>query len=188
MKLSLLAATLLTAAMLITPASAQMPNRFPDVPLPHWAYDAVDILAQARVLTGYPDGTFRGRRAVSRFEAAEGLARLRAEAVRKLALWNDHPFPAPGRRGEVGPAGPRGPRGPQGPAGPPAPNVSEELTQIIREQEAMRRELDAVRRQFEESRLQLRALRESVGELRRQTETLGERADEVRRNKSPLRK
>jgi len=50
-------------------------NPFVDVPLNHWAYDAVQSLAAKGVIIGYPDGTFGGNRALTRYEFAQALAR-----------------------------------------------------------------------------------------------------------------
>ena len=33
---------------------------YDDVPLDHWAYDAVKTLTEDGVIEGYPDGTFQG--------------------------------------------------------------------------------------------------------------------------------
>ena len=41
-----------------------------DVPLNSWAYDAVDQLAKDGIIKGYPDGTFKGARPMTRYEAA----------------------------------------------------------------------------------------------------------------------
>jgi hypothetical protein len=41
-----------------------------DVPLNSWAYDAVDQLAKDGIIKGYPDGTFKGNRPMTRYEAA----------------------------------------------------------------------------------------------------------------------
>ena len=41
-----------------------------DVPLNSWAYDAVDQLAKDGVIKGYPDGTYKGARPMTRYEAA----------------------------------------------------------------------------------------------------------------------
>jgi len=46
-----------------------------DVPPGHWAEGAVRNLLERGILTGYPDGTFKGTRAVSRYEAATMLYR-----------------------------------------------------------------------------------------------------------------
>ena len=48
---------------------------FPDIEENHWAYVAVDDLAKRGLLTGYPDGTFKGDRAVTRYEFAEVIHR-----------------------------------------------------------------------------------------------------------------
>ncbi|HOF03114.1 MAG TPA: S-layer homology domain-containing protein, partial [Atribacterota bacterium] len=53
-------------------------NPFVDVPLTHWAYDAVQTLAAKGVVIGYPDGTFGGQRTLTRYEFAEATARLLA--------------------------------------------------------------------------------------------------------------
>ncbi len=70
-----LALVLLMVAALTIPALA---NPFVDVPLTHWAYDAVQTLAAKGVVIGYPDGTFGGQRTLTRYEFAEATARLLA--------------------------------------------------------------------------------------------------------------
>src|ERR1041385_2260262 len=100
-----------TAALVAVPAAAQeKPAGPPDVPAEHWAYSAVRELTRKGILEGYPDGTFGGRRAVTRYEAAAALQRVRQEVTR---ITNGDPFPraapAPGPRGERGPAGEPGP-------------------------------------------------------------------------------
>ena len=49
---------------------------FADVPADHWAYSAVDTLQKAGIVIGYPDGTYGGRRAMTRYEFAVAIARL----------------------------------------------------------------------------------------------------------------
>lgn len=51
-------------------------NPFSDVPESHWAYKSVAKLAMAGVEEGYADGTFRGDRARTRYDAAMLLAKL----------------------------------------------------------------------------------------------------------------
>jgi|GEM_PF-1758956 len=46
-----------------------------DVPLDHWAYNAVSILSQAGVVEGYPSGQYSGNRAMTRYEFAVAIAR-----------------------------------------------------------------------------------------------------------------
>lgn len=48
---------------------------FPDIPDAHWARDAMASLSRAGLVEGYPDGTFKGDRAVSRWELAMIVAR-----------------------------------------------------------------------------------------------------------------
>lgn len=52
---------------------------FPDVPEQHWARDAVADLAAKGILEGYPDGTFKGDRAATRWEMAMALQRFLAK-------------------------------------------------------------------------------------------------------------
>lgn len=47
-----------------------------DVSEGHWAYDAVYDLVKRGVTSGYPDGTFRGNKLISRFEMASFLSKL----------------------------------------------------------------------------------------------------------------
>jgi hypothetical protein len=46
------------------------------VPADQWAYQAVDTLQNAGIVIGYPDGTYGGRRAMTRYEFAVAIARL----------------------------------------------------------------------------------------------------------------
>ena len=48
---------------------------FPDVPSGHWAYDFVKDLSDKGYLVGYPDGTFKGDKAMTRYEFATALYR-----------------------------------------------------------------------------------------------------------------
>lgn len=87
----------LWAALTATSVAAPL---FPDVPENAWARDAVATLAARGIVEGYPDGTFKGDRAATRWEVAMVVARLLArleaehatfatrtelEEVRKLA-------------------------------------------------------------------------------------------------------
>ena len=74
---------------MVAPAFAQP---FADVPTNHWAYDAIAELAAKGLVEGYPDGTFKGDRAMTRYEMAMVVARLlaRIESIQIPA-----PAPAP---------------------------------------------------------------------------------------------
>jgi hypothetical protein len=56
-------------------AAPVLANPFSDVPFSHWAYDAVKQLTEKGIMTGMPDGTFKGDKGVSRYEMAVTLAR-----------------------------------------------------------------------------------------------------------------
>jgi len=65
----------LAGTALAAPASP-----FVDLPKGHWSYAAVDKLAQAGIVDGYGDGTFRGDRTMTRFEMAQAVARAMARS------------------------------------------------------------------------------------------------------------
>jgi len=91
-----------------------------DVPWDHWAYDAIADLYDAGLLEGYPDGTFKGNRCLTRYEFAMALARL---------LWYvdseidgvEANIPEQGPEGPQGPPGKDGAPGPKGDKGDPGP-------------------------------------------------------------------
>ena len=61
-------------------AFAAPANPFVDVPAKHWAYGAVAKLVKAGVVDGYGDGTFRGDRAMTRYEMAQVVAKAMAKS------------------------------------------------------------------------------------------------------------
>jgi len=71
------AAPAIVSPTLVTSAHAQDNKEFADVPLGHWAYPALQKLAQAGILEGYPPtGNFIGQRPMTRYEFAVAIARL----------------------------------------------------------------------------------------------------------------
>ena len=54
---------------------------FPDVPENHWAYEYVNRLIAKGIIEGYPDGTFGGDRAMTRYEFAAMLFRAMEQGV-----------------------------------------------------------------------------------------------------------
>jgi hypothetical protein len=62
------AISVVLGAAMVTPAFAQ--SNFPDVADTHWAFEAVNRLKKEGILTGYPDGTFSGKRMITRYEMA----------------------------------------------------------------------------------------------------------------------
>jgi hypothetical protein len=77
----------LAAAMVlgIAGTSFAATNPFVDVPAKHWAYESVTKLAQAGIVDGYGDGTFRGDKVMSRYEMAQIVAKAMAHADRANA-------------------------------------------------------------------------------------------------------
>jgi hypothetical protein len=69
----------------VDPATAQTQNQKPaelkDVPAGHWASAAIQVAANCGIVRGFPDGTYRGNEAVTRYQAAAIVARL-LDAVR----------------------------------------------------------------------------------------------------------
>jgi hypothetical protein len=74
MKKFLVAVMVVALAVFAAPALAAT-NPFMDVPASHWAYDSISQLAARGVISGYPDGTFKGGQPATRYEVASVLAR-----------------------------------------------------------------------------------------------------------------
>ncbi|MCE5200299.1 MAG: S-layer homology domain-containing protein [Armatimonadota bacterium] len=160
----LVMAVLLCAA----PVFAQQ-GPFTDVPPDHWAYDAVRVLARDGIVLGYPDGTFGGKRAITRYEFAAAIARL-LQYIPGL-------IPAPGQQ-------------------PTGYVTQEQLNQAISELRkeipstanlATKADVDALRRLIDEFRDELAALGVDVDALKRDVAALDARVTaleaEVRRVK-----
>lgn len=167
------------AALLAGGASADDARKpFPDVPQAHWASDAIQQLASQGVLRGYPDGTYGGKRAVTRFEAAMALQRI-PELVRKqvdehvsrLELGWGGPSGVSGPRGIQGPPGVSGPAGPPGPAGEPDAGFNE-LPELLREQGRLRQDFDATKELFAGLRDQIRQIRSDLRSIGEQNASL----------------
>ena len=122
---------------------------FKDVPQDHWAYQAVENLRQKGILRGYPDSSLKGKRTVTRYEAAVALDRIvrggsalrLPPSIARTPLTNG----GPGPRGSEGPKGERGALGAPGPRGQAPPEVSEYRSAI----EEMRKEIASLRQQLD---------------------------------------
>jgi len=69
MKKVLLAVTLLVAVFVYA-------QSFSDVPVNHWAYEAVTTLAKLGIVSGMPDGTFQGNNPMTRYQVAVAMKKL----------------------------------------------------------------------------------------------------------------
>jgi predicted nucleic acid-binding Zn-ribbon protein len=58
--------------------------QFSDVPAGHWAKEAVEALVAKGILTGFPDGTFRGNEPITRYQAALIIYRLLQQIEEEL--------------------------------------------------------------------------------------------------------
>ncbi len=82
--------TILTVALFAVPAlAAPATNPFMDVPANHWAYDAISQLASRGVISGYPDGSFKGAQPSTRYEMASIVARALAKVDMEKANKQD---------------------------------------------------------------------------------------------------
>lgn len=66
----------LVFALLVCAAAVYAQGSFTDVPTEHWAYDAINQLQQKQIVVGYPDGTFSGKKPITRYEFAVTVAKL----------------------------------------------------------------------------------------------------------------
>jgi polyhydroxyalkanoate synthesis regulator phasin len=155
-KLALLAAVV-AALAIARPALAQGP--FADVPTDHWAYDAVNELAKQGIVNGYPDSTFGGKRALTRYEFAIAIQRALQEVQRRIdaAAANQKP---PDLSNYV---------------------TKDELNQALQnvptkeEVDRLRSDVDQLRRLMTEFQDTLAALGTDVDQLKRDVAALGQR-------------
>ena len=177
---------------LVVPASAAA---FDDVPVGHWAYNAVDELAQSGVLEGYPDLSYEGSRPMSRYAAAMGLSRWHSwtlpictlgiyeaqrdavlGAVRAWAVANASELTGP--TGDPGEPGARGLQGPPGDDGAPGAKGEKGDPGKPGDATAANREL---MQNIETFDLELAELSDEIDVIRASLDALEARADEVQR-------
>lgn len=134
------AAFVLVVSPVLAQGTARV-NPAETVPFDHWAYDAVQRLAEQGIVIGYPDGSYRGDRAMTRYEFAMAISRLldvipaaaqgpkgdpgkdgRSGAAGATGATGPMGLTGPaGPKGDMGPAGPKGDKGDVGPMGPAGP-------------------------------------------------------------------
>ena len=69
---------------------------FLDTPTNHWAYESVQDLAKKGIVIGYPDGTYGGKRPMTRYEFAVALDRALRTIADMVAAQNSNTPPPPG--------------------------------------------------------------------------------------------
>jgi hypothetical protein len=72
------------AAAMASARAARAQGPFSDVPPQHWANGAVKELQLRGILTGYPNGAFGGKRAVTRYEFALAGQRVLKDVQRRI--------------------------------------------------------------------------------------------------------
>jgi hypothetical protein len=152
-----------------------------DIPTtPSWVDGTVGRLARLQILRGYPDGTFKGRRALSRYELATGLARFQ-DHVRTLIKEREDEKGPPGPQLPQGPQGARGGVGAQGPRGPsgPAGQRPAELNGLERDLRSLQADLDRVRTDFSQIGKDIPPARGSVQESWEELEAITRRMHRV---------
>ena len=78
-------ATMLASTAVLGVTTAFAANPFSDVTPDSWAYKSVSQLASAGIINGYPDGTFKGQKDITRFEMAQMIAKAMANQDRANA-------------------------------------------------------------------------------------------------------
>ena len=78
-------APMLAAMAVLSVTTAFAANPFSDVTPDSWAYQAVSQLAASGIVNGYPDGTFKGQKEITRFEMAQMVAKAMANQDRANA-------------------------------------------------------------------------------------------------------
>lgn len=69
----------LVVAVMFTTNSYAQTTAFKDVSPDHWAYKAIEKVVSTGLMEGYPQGTFEGKRPITRYEMAIIVARLVAK-------------------------------------------------------------------------------------------------------------
>jgi len=169
MRRTALLVALASAVLLGRAAFAQGP--FADVPTDHWAYDAVNQLAAQGIFTGYPDGTFGGKRALTRYEFAVAIQRMLQDVQRRI----DAAIAAHETKPHGGPA----------PPPPPAGASQADVDRLRQQQQQLRSDVDTLRRLATEFQDTLATLGTDVDQLKRDLAALSDRVraveEEVRR-------
>ena len=144
-----LGASLSALAMAWSAPALAQDQAFKDLDQNHWAYHAVTHLQEKGILKGYPDGYFRGKRTLTRYEFAV--------AIDRMLHYIDE---------QAKGTGPPGPQGEQGPPGPPGPGVNPE-------------DLANLRRLVDEFRNELAALGANVRDINNRLDALSKRVDNL---------
>lgn len=146
----------------VVPALAQTaPDMFKDLDNTHWAYPATESLRSKGIVVGYPDGYFKGKRTLTRYEFAVALDR----ALKTISPGG------PGPQGPPGPAGDRGPAGATGAMGPPG-MLPEDVATLRRLAQEFKDELAALGNNMSAVNRRLDALAKDLATLREEVDKM----------------
>ena len=142
--------TALAGGLLVLGAIAGAPQAnaqaapFLDTPTNHWAYEAVQELAKKGIVIGYPDGTYGGKRPLTRYEFAVALDRALRTVADMVAAQQ--------------------PGAPPAPAGTPAPGTvtQDDLNRLQALIDKFRPELDTIQTNLKQAQDDIDALRADV--------------------------
>ena len=148
------------ALALSAPVKAQDAAMFTDVPADHWAYKAVADLQAQKILEGYPNGYFVGKRVLTRYEFAIALSR----ALSKVQATQ-------GTKGDKGDKGDQGDKGDKGDQGVPGMTPDEVLA-LRRLTDDFKAELTALGVNIRDINSKLDSLTKDVADLRDQVSHL----------------
>ena len=155
--------SILAVGLAATPSNAQG-KLFQDVPQSHWAYEAVSSLQSKDILKGYPDGYFRGKRPLTRYEFAVALDRALKSLPAAAAG-------TPGPKGDTGATGAQGEKGEKGDTG--APGVTpDELARFKALADEFAAELKQIGANVKDINSRLDALSKDVADVKNQLSKL----------------
>ena len=92
---------IVAACLLLSLSTFASAAEFKDVPKDHWAAEAVQKVADAGIMQGYPDKTFKGDKPVTRFELAVALERF-VEFIQQSRKPLEKPTESSSKGAEIG--------------------------------------------------------------------------------------
>jgi len=141
---------------------------FKDLPTDHWAYQATEALRAKGILWGYPDGYFRGKRTLTRYEFAVALERLLQQVG---TAGKDGKDGAAGPAGPAGENGAKGDQGEKGEVGPPG-MTPEEIAKVTKLVDEFGAELKAMGNDVKAISRKLDTLTKSVADLSKKIDAM----------------
>jgi hypothetical protein len=136
---------------------AKAQDMFKDVPSDHWAYSAISDLQQKKILLGYPNGYFQGKRVLTRYEFAVALKRA-------LDAIPNGKNGADGKDGAAGKDGTNGQDGAPGKDGAPG-MTPEQVTALMKLADTFKAELATLGADVKKINTKLDALSKQVDAL-----------------------